>query len=122
MRRRESDQGDLSALKIWSLTRDEFLERQSKHLGQREQRPQGRVRRTSRPRLALLVLLIRVARQTSAVSHLLLAKAGVFSSAAKRRRQALSVHSPLFVSSVVMVGHLFSVASPTCRYGLIRMA
>ena len=117
--------GERTALprsKVRDVGRDQGCEREIQYLCQREQSPQGRIRRASGAGLALLVLLIGVSGQACPVGDILLTKAGTLTGGSERRREALRVRAPLRFDLFVPSGHLISVERVSRSYGLIRMA
>ena len=113
----------LPAPKVRNLFGDEILEGNAHYLRDRQDCAQRWICRASRPRLTLLILLIRVTRQTCAVRQLFLTEASALTSAAKCCRQPLSVDRPLLLSGDVdSVGHLLRFSRRARPYGLIGMA
>ncbi len=120
-----STAGDRTVLprsQVRDVGRDQRYEREFQYLRQREQSPQGWIRGTSRPRLALLVLLIGVSGQACPIGDILLAEAGTLTGGSKRCREALGIRAPLRFDLFVPPGHLISVVKVARSYGLIRMA
>lgn len=115
-------QAESAVAQVGDIAGYQLRERYFEHLRQREQRPKGGVRRHSGSRLALLVLLVRVASEAGAVCDLLLAQPGAITGLAERRREALNVRSPSGVDELVSPDHSSSVARSTDRSGLVRMA
>jgi len=115
-------QAESAVAQVGDVAGYQVRERHFEHLRQREQRPEGGVRRHSGSRLALLVLLVRIASEAGAVCDFLLAQSRAITSLAERRREALNVGSPGGVDELVSPDHSSSVARSTDRSGLVRMA
>lgn len=108
--------------KIRRLRRKDVPELDAERLGHRQKGTDRRVRRLTRLRLALLVLLVCVARQPRPVGDVLLAEACVGAEAPEVGGELARVVTPGTVLGAGTSCHLSRVDGKAHQDGLIRMA
>lgn len=113
---------DLAASEIRGAVRNQINQGNAEHLRKREHRAQRRIRRISRARLSLFILLIGVPRKARPIGDIFLAQPGTLACGTERGREALGVRAPLRFNLIVPSGHLPSVSTTSSSYGLIGMA
>lgn len=108
--------------KIPCLRRADIREIHAERLRHRQKGADRRVRRCARLRLALLVLLVGVARQPRTVGDILLAEAGLSPETPEVGGELARVVTPGTVLGAGTSCHSSRIDGEAHRYGLIRMA
>lgn len=108
--------------KVRRVRRKNLSELNAERLRHGQQRANRRVRRRPRLRLALLVLLVRVARQAGAVCDVLLAEPALVAESLKVRGELAGIGTPGRILGSGPLCHRSSVPASRRRYGLTGMA